>query len=144
MLHKDHTIAEASLIMLRNKENKIFLQLRAKDDDSYGGCWDATAGGGVEAGETPDQAAHRELQEEIGVSADVQFIAKELFVFSEEDKEWMYIYTGQYDGEFIPDKKEVERVEAFSVEQLREMIKDESQFHPEGLYVLKKYFLKDV
>lgn len=49
------------------KNNKILLGKRQPDRLYYPGVWDMP-GGRCEAGETPEQALARELQEEIGVT----------------------------------------------------------------------------
>lgn len=57
---------EAAMVMLINKRGEILLNLRDnKPNILYPAHW-AILGGGVEQGETPLQAARREIQEEIG------------------------------------------------------------------------------
>jgi mutator protein MutT len=48
------------------RKGKIFLQRRPLDDENFGGYWECP-GGGVEPGETDEEALRRELKEELGV-----------------------------------------------------------------------------
>ncbi|UTH76548.1 NUDIX domain-containing protein [Chromobacterium sp. IIBBL 290-4] len=59
--------ASSALILLWDKKS-YWWQRRALDDDSHPACLDFAAGGGIEPGETPAQAAERELEEELGVT----------------------------------------------------------------------------
>lgn len=47
---------------------QLLLQTRARPDDPYAGSLDAAAGGHIRAGEPPEQAAHREFTEEVGIA----------------------------------------------------------------------------
>lgn len=47
-------------IILVNKENKVLLQLRSKDDHLYPNCW-TLPGGKVEEDESLEQAIVREV-----------------------------------------------------------------------------------
>lgn len=53
-------------IMLENDAGEVLVQKRAADKDIFPNCWDNSAAGHVDAGEDYEQAAVRELAEEIG------------------------------------------------------------------------------
>ena len=57
-------------VMVRRRGGDFLLTLRDPDKDLYPGCWEAGAGGSALAGETPEEAARRELWEETGLTAD--------------------------------------------------------------------------
>ena len=58
-----------------NSSGALFLQKRGLDKDVQPGRWDTSVGGHVDAGETPDFAAVRELREELGiVGAELKFL----------------------------------------------------------------------
>lgn len=56
--------------LLVEHEGRLLVHRRADDKDVWPGRWDVAAGGVVTAGESWDDAARRELAEELGVQAD--------------------------------------------------------------------------
>jgi len=48
-------------------DNEVLLQKRALNKDTYPGLWDISVAGHLSAGDTPKQAAVREIKEEIGL-----------------------------------------------------------------------------
>lgn len=54
-------------VLVIDARERIFLQKRSPDKDIQPGKWDTSVGGHLNAGETSDQAARRELEEELGV-----------------------------------------------------------------------------
>lgn len=54
-----------------NSQGELLLQKRTPDKELWANLWDITAAGGVLAGETGQQAAERELKEEMGL--DIRF-----------------------------------------------------------------------
>ena len=57
-------------ILIRHQDGTFLLTLRAPNKDVYPGCLEASAGGSALSGETPEQAAKREMFEETGLSAE--------------------------------------------------------------------------
>jgi 8-oxo-dGTP diphosphatase len=53
-------------IVLGGGDGRLLMLRRAADDDLLPGWWELP-GGGIDAGETPRQAAARELREEVGL-----------------------------------------------------------------------------
>jgi 8-oxo-dGTP diphosphatase len=54
------------LLILLNQEKNILLQHRSKDAPTYPNQW-GFFGGSIEAGEMPEEAARRELKEELDI-----------------------------------------------------------------------------
>ena len=54
-------------VMVEDAEGRILLQKRNATRDTYPNCWDNSAAGHVDEGESYEQAAVRELREEIGI-----------------------------------------------------------------------------
>ena len=54
-----------------NAAGQLLIQRRSAKKVTYPLRWDVTAAGAVDAGETPRQAAERELREEMGIAVDL-------------------------------------------------------------------------
>lgn len=127
---------KSSAVLVFNDGGELVLQLRAANDDSFPNHWDFSAGGGIEAGEDSKFSAQRELREELGIEASVEFIIQTHYTYAawkpsvtrEVD---IFIYKAHHNGPFQVDLKEVERVEFFKLEVVEEMIKSGQKFHPE-------------
>jgi isopentenyldiphosphate isomerase len=123
-------------ILVFNDKGELALQLRAADDDSFPSHWDFSAGGGIGESENEKNAAERELKEELGVSAELEFITKAHYTYSawkpntirETD---LFIYKTLHNGPFQPDLKEIEKVDFFSLDQINKMLQSGEKFHPE-------------
>jgi 8-oxo-dGTP pyrophosphatase MutT (NUDIX family) len=89
-----------SVIILYDQEKKILLQHRAEDAARLPGYW-AYFGGGIEAGETPEQAVRREALEELNyVLNDPKLIMKQTF-FGNDGKSEKHVFVEEFD----PSKK---------------------------------------
>ena len=82
-LSKVRKIALRGVSVLVQKRTKYLLIRRGKEP--FRGCW-SLPGGSVEKGETPEQAARRELAEETGLrAAGVKFLADFAQEFADEE-----------------------------------------------------------
>src|SRR3954468_335505 len=68
-------------VLVFNGAGELFVHLRTPIKDVYPSHWDIAVGGVVTAGETFEQGVVRELEEELGITAD----ADELFPFRYAD-----------------------------------------------------------
>lgn len=57
-------------ILIRHRDGTFLLTLRDSRKEAFPGCWEASAGGAAQAGETPEKAARREMREETGLEAE--------------------------------------------------------------------------
>ena len=55
------------LICLQNTRGQVYLQRRPESSTLYAGLWDVSAVGTVFAGESPEDAARRELSDQLGI-----------------------------------------------------------------------------
>lgn len=55
-------------VLIRHRDGDFLLMTRDPDKDLYPGCLEASAGGSALAGETPEEAARREMLEETGLT----------------------------------------------------------------------------
>lgn len=66
-VHRRRWRHRAVHILILNSAGEVFVQRRAAHKDCAPGLWDTSAAGHVDAGESVDRAAARELHEELGL-----------------------------------------------------------------------------
>ncbi len=121
-VHANNLLHRAVHILLFNEAEGLFLQKRSRLKDRHPGVWDSSAAGHVDAGEDYDEAAQRELQEELGVSAALQRIAK-LPASERTGQEFIWLYRGRCNGPFQLARSEIECGEFFPPSVVTDWIK---------------------
>ena len=79
-------------ILIRHEDGDFLLTLRDPNKDIYPGCWEASAGGSALAGETPEEAARREMLEETGLKAETLSLIS--ITRRPEKHSFLYAYLG--------------------------------------------------
>lgn len=133
----------SAVVLIFNEQGQILLQLRPKHDYIFPGHWDSSVGGGIDEGEEPEAAAAREMQEEISISPAIlpvthlhcRYPAWKPDTTRETD---LWVYRTTCNGPFTPDPREVEKVEFFTLEQVKGMIAKGEKVHPEVVIFLEK------
>jgi len=97
-VHANRLMHRAVHVFLRNKRGDILLQQRSMLKDVHPGDWDSSVSGHLDAGETYEQAAHREIREEMGVaSAELREIAR-IAPCPNTGWEHVRLFTGDHHG----------------------------------------------
>ncbi len=76
LVHEKGLIHRSVHILVFNSEKKLFLQKRSLQKDENPGLWDSSASGHVDSGESYEESASRELWEELGIKAKIDFWIK--------------------------------------------------------------------
>lgn len=103
-------------IIVINDAGNVILHQRAKTKSSAALKWDLF-GGHVKDGSTPENTAHEELQEELGITAELSFVAKPLLQ-TDHQSEFMYVYSCHHNGPYNFDPNEVEQIAEFNIQKL--------------------------
>jgi len=107
-VHGNNFRHRAVHILIFNRAGDLYLQRRSRWKDRHALKWDSSAAGHVAAGESYDETARRELNEELGLDVPLQRIVK-LPASSRTDNEFIWSYRGVVSGDPIPNKCEIER-----------------------------------
>lgn len=102
---------------LFDKKGLIYLSKRSSTKDTGAGMWTVSAGGHIVFGQTAEDTIHREIHEELGVTAKLKQIDKLIIDYGSE-REIVYIFAGTVEGDFKYNKKEVEMVKGFDFDML--------------------------
>ncbi|MGC1481937.1 MAG: 16S rRNA (adenine(1518)-N(6)/adenine(1519)-N(6))-dimethyltransferase RsmA [Chthoniobacterales bacterium] len=127
--HRDEVHARdlrhrATHILVFNAAGELLLQKRSPWKDKSPGLWDSSTAGHVDAGETYEQAAHRELQEEIGIEVPTLTPLFKLGCSAETGHEFLQIYRATHEGPFLTCPKELEGAAFFSMSHVEEWLRN--------------------
>lgn len=86
-------------VIVRDSRERIFVHRRTATKDVYPAYWDVAAGGVLAAGETYDDGARRELEEELGIVAEIGSAVAEVCYEDETNRVVGRVYVCVYDGE---------------------------------------------
>lgn len=120
------------------KNGELLLQKRAANKDTYPGLWDVSVAGHIATGESKENAALREIEEEIGLSVttnDLQFIGTYL---SEKMP-----HPGLFDNEFHHIFLALLPHPVTSLSLQKEEVSEVGLFHINDIEFSKKYVPHD-
>lgn len=129
-VHRQRLFHRSVLVLVYNSEGKVYLQKRHRGKQLYPRRLDISATGHVQAGESREDAAMRELHEELGLRVDGLKLWKSLPASAETAYEFVTLFSaGKVDQEPRPCPEELEggmfvdaNELAYLVEQYRDML----------------------
>lgn len=107
--------------------NNILIQKRSMQKDTYPGYYTVSASGHIDKGESYEQAARREMEEELGIDKThpLKLTHVDTYVLRlEHESEMTALFKGVYEGSLSPAEDEVELVQYVSQQNLT-LLKDE-------------------
>ena len=137
LMREQHLIHRASYILIFNAAGELFTQKRTMTKDVYPGCWDVAAGGVVQAGETYEQSAERELVEELGVGPTRLDFLFDQYYEDQENRVWGRVFTCVHEGPFTLQPEEVVCGRFMLPSRILDYSKSEP-FTPDGILLLQK------
>ncbi len=137
---ENKTLHRVVCVILKNSSWKILLQKRS-ESCNMPWYWDISAGGHVSTEQDYEEAAKREMLEEIWVQCDLTFISKKL-----RKKPWDHyyfsgLYECQYDGEICLTDGEVEKTRFFTQKEIQEYMDSWQKMTPRLLEILQETYL---
>lgn len=129
-------------IIIQNKKGQILVPKRSSNRKIFPNCYDFSVGGHVNSGETYEQAAYRELEEELNLK---DVILKEVAYFNpyiSDSDTFQTVYTLEYDKKIIKyDKNGIERIFFMTIEDIQElMYKQPKMFKTDYFVVMNQLF----
>ena len=106
-IHEQGLLHRAVHLFILNRDGELFLQKRSWRKDRYPHRWDSSAAGHVDAGESYETCALRELSEELGISVNVDRIGA-VPASDKTGQEFISIYRGGHDGPMAYNPSEIE------------------------------------
>lgn len=127
-------------ILIFNNENKILVPKRSYNRKIFPNCYDFSVGGHVNSGENYEQAAYRELEEELGIkNVELNKIAY-FNPYISESNTFQTVYTLNYDKAIINyDKDGIEDIFYFTKEEIKELMNNKPNLFKTDYFVVMKY-----
>lgn len=140
VVHAQRLLHRAVHIFVFNSAGELLLQLRSRHKDEYPLCYTSSASGHLGAGESYEAAAPRELEEELGLTGPLEWLAK--FPASPETAhEHTVLYQITTDATPRIDLHEIAAVEFQPLERVaRRLVEERERFSPPFRVLLEWYF----
>ena len=133
-MRRQNLIHRATYILVFNRQGQIFVQKRTMTKDIYPGYCDIAAGGVVLSGETYEESAHRELREELGITAELECLGDRYFA-DERNRVWGRVFRCRHEGPFVLQASEVESGSFMSPDEILSKATRDT-FTPDGRAIL--------
>ncbi len=106
-------------VIVTDSGGRLLLQKRPLHKDTQPGKWDTAVGGHVDPGEDYEQAARREMTEELGVPRDLplEYVCDRK-IRNDFESENVRVFGVRYDGPFRPDPDEIDRLRFWDLDEL--------------------------
>ncbi len=142
-VHARKLFHRAVHILVFDRDKRIYLQKRSLLKDTCAGLYSTSCAGHVDAGETYDQAAVRELGEELGITLPPGQSPEFLFKSPPSEEtgwEFIHVYRLQWDGPITPAPAEIAGDWRGSSKELEIFLRrDPERFSPSFLHVWRHY-----
>ncbi len=110
---------------------RIYLQKRSKVMKYCPGCWVTSAGGHVSSGETYEEAAKREMREELGLKTKLFQIGKKFECTIDGPDKFIKIFVTFASSIPKIDKREVSGGKFFTMKQAEKLMNTDKNIHPQ-------------
>ncbi len=137
VMRAERHIHRACYILVFNKKGELFVQKRTVGKDIYPGYWDVAAGGVVLAGESYQEAAERELGEELGVTGMPLTFLFDKYYEDRDNRVWGRVYTCIHDGPFRLQAEEIDCGRFMGMDQALTLCRTEP-FTPDGVELVQR------
>lgn len=132
--HRKGELHRAFSVFVFNSVGELLLQRRATHKYHSGGLWTNTCCSHPRDGESPEEAAHRRLVEEMGFDCELEYGFS--FLYRQQvgeliEHELDHVFVGVYDGEPQVNPDEVDSWKAMSMEE----VKTDLGAHPDAYTV---------
>lgn len=127
-------------IIIQNDKGEILVPKRTADKRLFPNCYDFSVGGHVNSEETYEQAAYRELEEELGIKNVI--LKKEAYFspYSSNSNTFQTLYTLKYNKEITKtDKNEIDKIFYMTIEKIQKLMIEKPEMFKTDYFMVMKY-----
>ncbi len=140
-VHRDGLRHRAVHVLVFDRDGNVLLQKRSLAKDTFPGCWDSSCSGHVDAGESYDTAARRELAEELGIRNPPDPVPLfKLAACPDTGMEFIRLYRIDWSGPVAPNPAEIDAVQALPPRAVDQEIDRRPEQYARSFVVLWKRF----
>jgi isopentenyldiphosphate isomerase len=136
----NHWLHRVATTVCRDPEGRVLVHRRQEGVSRFPGQYDWLIGGAAEVGESYEEAAVRELAEELGVDVPVRFVFKFL-CRGAISPYWLGVHEAVVTGVIAPDPSEIAAHHWVTENELREALRRWT-FVPDGVDALRRYLAR--
>jgi isopentenyl-diphosphate delta-isomerase type 1 len=123
VVHQRGLKHRAAHVLVFDGQGRLYLQLRSAAKDTHPGKWTTSASGHLDPGESYEQAAARELREELGLACPLTYLGK-LPAQPATDNEFAAVFWTRTGQPPAPAPQEISEGRFFTWEQALELARD--------------------
>jgi isopentenyl-diphosphate Delta-isomerase len=138
-IHREGLRHRSVHIFIFNARGELFLQKRSPAKDQYPGHWDSSAAGHLDPGEIPEDAAQRELGEELGITAELTAVYRHP-AGPETGWEFVTLFTGTEDGPIRLNLEEATEGKFCTAAEVETLLNDPQEKVAPGFRLLYRLF----
>ena len=138
-IHQKQLIHRSIHILVFNSNKQIFLQKRSNTKDENPGIWDTSSAGHVDAGETYDECAERELWEELRIKESLKSLAK-IKACKETYQEHVQVYVCKTNSSITINRNEISEGKYFDWETLPNIIQSNPEIFTSSFKLILRKF----
>jgi isopentenyl-diphosphate delta-isomerase type 1 len=118
--HGDPSLIHQSVhVFVFDRQGRLFLQKRSLSKDIQPGKWDTSVGGHMQPGEKPEDAARREMTEELGVTPATLTFQYQYLWRSSVETELVRSFIVLHEGPFNLDPVEIDEGRFWPLDEIR-------------------------
>ncbi len=138
-------------VIVEDEFGNILIQKRTPNKDTYPNCWDNSAAGHVDEGESYIETARREMAEEIGIADENLSLEKVDYFYSEATTPnglhlnrftTVYKVVLPHETKFTPQPEEVSEIKWASVDHVRSLVLKDAEVTDGLKVVFERYYNK--
>jgi isopentenyl-diphosphate Delta-isomerase len=138
-IHRREFFHRAVHIFVFNPAGQVYIQRRSDSKDRHPGKLDSSAAGHVDPGETYEQTAVRELEEELGIRAQVKEVLR-VPASERTDNEHVVLFEVITESEPTPNAEEIQWGSFMSRERVTQLMDETPEdFVPAFILLWRKY-----
>ncbi len=128
-------------IFLFRTDGRMLIHLRTADKEEFPSVWTSSASGHVSAGEGYAESAQRELQEELGISAQLRRI-KKFAACPDTSNEFTELFTAESDAALKIDPAEIADTRWLTIFELQQKLEATPDDFSPAFLLLFSHFTK--